>query len=47
MTDIVVSLLVTEGHQVDEQEDDGCEGPGTVDELKQISTQTQSLSVAI
>ena len=46
MTDIVVSLLVTEGHQVDDQEDDGCEGPGTVDQLKQISTQTQSLSVA-
>ena len=37
---------MTEGHKVADQEDCGCEGSGTVDELKQISTQTQSFSVA-
>ena len=44
--DILVSFLVAERYKVADQEDDGSEGSSTVDELKQISTQTQSLSVA-
>ena len=39
-------FLVTEGYKVADQEDCGCEGPATVDELKQISGQTQWFSVA-
>ena len=37
---------MTEGYKVADQEDCGSEGPATADELKQISGQTQSFSVA-
>ena len=37
---------MTEGDKVADEEDDCRHGPGTVDQLKQISPQTQALSVA-